>query len=87
MPKLTDKERKNILKIIDILKANPNGLWIRELSRQAKLHMEVARRLIMKYPQVFEEYADFTQYKINLKLIRLKNKNITEKNLDIAVGL
>ncbi len=87
MAKLTEKERKNLLKLIDILRANPNGLWIRELSRQASIHMETARRLIQKYPQVFEDYADFTAYKINLKLIKLKNENITAKNLDVAVGL
>ena len=87
MAKLTDKERKNLLKLIDILRANQGGLWIRELSRQADIHMETARRLIQKYPQVFEDYADFTAYKINLKLIKLKNENITAKNLDVAVGL
>ena len=87
MAKLTEKERKNLLKLIDILRANPNGLWIRELSRQANIHMEIARRLIQKYPQIFEDYADFTAYKINLKLIKLKNENITAKNLNVAVRL
>ena len=87
MAKMTDKERKNLLKLIKILKENPTGLWIRELSRQSKLHMETARRLIQKYPQIFEEYADFTPYKINLKLIKLKNEDISEKNLDIAIEL
>ncbi len=87
MAKLTEKERKNLLKLIDILRANPNGLWIREIARQSKIHMETARRLIQKYPQVFEDYADFTAYKINLKLIKLKNENITAKNLDVAVKI
>ncbi len=87
MAKLTDKERKNLIKIIKILKDNPTGLWIRELARQSKLHMETTRRLIQKYPQIFEEYADFTPYRINLKLIKLKNENISEKNLDIAIEL
>ncbi|MBW6462091.1 MAG: hypothetical protein K0B07_03540 [DPANN group archaeon] len=87
MAKMTDKERKNLLKLINILKENPTGLWIRELSRQSKLHMEISRRLIQKYPQIFEEYADFTPYKINLKLIKLKNENISEKNLDLAIEL
>lgn len=87
MAKLTEKERKNLLKLIELLKANQGGLWIRELSRQADIHMEIARRLIQKYPQIFEDYADFTVHKINLKLIKLKNENITAKNLDVAVGL
>ncbi|MEA2003465.1 MAG: hypothetical protein U9O53_00715 [archaeon] len=87
MAKITEKERKNLLKLIDVLKANPDGLWIRELARQAKLHMETARRLIMKYPQIFDEYADFTAYRINLKLIKLKNRNITKKNLDVALKI
>ncbi|MEA3229409.1 MAG: hypothetical protein U9P44_00695 [archaeon] len=87
MPKLTQKERKDLLKIIEILKKHPGGLWIRELSRQADLHMEIARRLIQKHPQIFEEYADFTPYKINLKIIKLKNQNISEKNLDVALRI
>ena len=87
MAKITEKERKNLLKLIDVLRANPDGLWIRELSRQAKLHMETARRLIIKHPQIFDEYADFTVYRINLKLIKLKNKNITKKNLDVALKI
>ncbi|NOQ56057.1 MAG: hypothetical protein GQ477_04600 [Nanohaloarchaea archaeon] len=87
MAKMTDRERKNIVKIIKIMKENPTGLWIRELARQSKLHMETARRIIQKYPELFEEYADFTPYRINLKLIKLKNENISEKNFDVAIGL
>ncbi len=87
MRKLTDKERENIVKLIGVLKKHKGGLWIRELSRQSKLHMETVRRLIQRYPEVFEQYADFTSYRINLKLIRLKNPNITENNLDLALEL
>jgi DNA-binding IclR family transcriptional regulator len=73
---------KELKKIISILNKTPNGLWIREIARQSKLHSETVRRLIIKYPQIFIEYADFTPYKINLKLIKLKNPNITPKNID-----
>ncbi|MCK4550615.1 MAG: hypothetical protein KAT91_01550 [Candidatus Aenigmarchaeota archaeon] len=75
------KELVNLFKIINILKGTPGGLWVREIARQTKMHMETARRIINKYPKIFEEYADFTNYNINLKIIRLKDANITAKNL------
>jgi DNA-binding IclR family transcriptional regulator len=79
--KTSKKEMENMVHIINALKKNPGGLWVRELSRQTKLHMETVRRIVDKYPAVFQEYADFTAYKINLKIIRLANPNIDSKNI------
>ncbi|GEM_PF-4118570 len=59
-------------KIIRILKYQPGGLWIREIARQTSSHPESIRRIISKYDGIFEEYADLTQYGINLKFVRLK---------------
>jgi len=59
-------------KIVAILKYQPGGLWIREIARQTSSHPESVRRIISKYPQIFEEYADLTQYGINLKFVRLR---------------
>ena len=66
------KEISRLKKLTRILEKYPTGLWLRELSRQAKLHPEKTRRIISKYPLIFDEYADFTQYNIKLKLIKLK---------------
>jgi len=87
MGKLSKKEMEYLGKMVTALKSNPGGLWVREISRQTKLHMEIVRRMVNKYPQIFQEYADFTAYKINLKIIRLKvpdlNANNIEKYLDL----
>ena len=81
MPKAPEKDMENLVKIAQSLKSNPGGLWVREISRQTKLHMETVRRLITKYPQIFQEYADFTAFKINLKIIRLKHPDINANNI------
>jgi len=63
----------NLLKkIVTVLRDQPGGLWIREIARQTNEHPETIRRVIAKYPYIFEEYADLTQYGINLKFVRLK---------------
>ncbi len=77
---VSDVEVDHVSRIIKVLKKYPYGLWVREIARQSGLHMEQVRRVILKYPELFEEYADFTNYKINLKIIRLKKK-INLKNL------
>lgn len=81
MPKPSKTEMENMAKIINALKSNPGGLWVREISRQTKLHMEVVRRIVTKYKEIFQEYADFTAYKINLKIIRLKHQDINAQNI------
>jgi hypothetical protein len=48
------------------------------------------RRLLDRYPFLFDEYADFTQYRINLKIIKLKqdiNANRLEGLMRIARSL
>ncbi len=79
--KIGKKEVEQTSRIIRVLKKHPYGLWIREIARQAGLHMEQVRRIINRYPEIFEEYADFTDYRINLKIVRLKRK-VSERNVD-----
>ena len=67
-------------KLVAELRANPGGLWVREIARRTGIHMETARRLIDRHPQVFREYADFTAYRINLKIIKLADARIDENN-------
>jgi len=74
--KIIARDAQNLSKIVAALRGSPGGLWIREIARSAKIHVETARRLIRKYPFLFEEYADFTQYKVRLKLIRLKRTDV-----------
>ncbi len=85
--KLSKKEMEYLGKIVTSLKSNPGGLWVREISRQTKLHMEIVRRMINKYPQIFQEYADFTAYKINLKIIRLKVPDLNANNIEKYLAL
>jgi len=72
-------EVERLRRLVTILKENPGGLWIREISRRSNLHVETVRRLLNKYSVFFEDYADFTKYNFNFKIIRLKNENVTEK--------
>jgi len=83
---VSDVEVEHASKIIKVLRKYPYGLWVREIARQSGLHMEQVRRVISKYPELFEEYADFTNYKINLKIIRLKRR-VNTKNLKKLLGM
>lgn len=85
--KSEETELQRLVKVINILKQNSGGLWLRELSRQSKLHLEIIRRLMEKYPTLFENYADFTAYKINFKIIKLRNPNVTPTDLSRYVKL
>jgi len=78
---------KTLQKVVAVLTKNPGGLWIREISRQSGVHMESVRRLIKKYPFIFEEYADFTPYKVNFKIIKLRNPRITPENVHKYIDL
>lgn len=75
------KELESLAKVVKVLQSHQGGLWIRELARKSEMHMETARRLIKAHPQLFQEYADFTAYNINLKIIRLKHPNMTVQEL------
>ena len=86
MSKVTKREVEHARKIISVLKEHPYGLWIREIARRSGLHIEQVRRIIEAYPDLFEEYADFTHYKINLKIVRLRKK-VSEKNLEKLLSL
>ncbi|MCK5233362.1 MAG: hypothetical protein KAJ91_00950 [Candidatus Aenigmarchaeota archaeon] len=68
----TDTEARRLAKIVSILQRTPGGLWVRELARQAGLHSETTRRIVISHPKIFTEYADFTKYGIKLKIVKLK---------------
>lgn len=75
------KETLQLAKIVKNLRENTSGLWIREIARRCEVHPEIVRRLLNKYSALFEEYADFTTYNINLKIIKLKNHDLSNKTL------
>jgi hypothetical protein len=81
------KETLELAKIVKALKENASGLWIREISRRCEIHPEIVRRLLNKYSALFEEYADFTIYKINLKIFKLKNPDLSNKALGNYIKL
>lgn len=65
-------ESKRLGRLVNALRENPGGLWMRELARRTSLHSETARRIVSGHPEVFMEYADFTRYGVNLKIVKLK---------------
>lgn len=79
--KLSKRELEHTRKVIEVLREHPYGLWIREIARRTGLHVEQVRRVMASYPTLFEEYADFTSYGINLKIVRLKKK-VSTRNLE-----
>ena len=82
MPRTTKKRLSRIKKTVAVLNNHPGGIWLREISRQTGIHIEEIRRLIALYPMLFEDYADFTPYNINLKIIKLKNQNISPEKVE-----
>lgn len=60
--------------IIKLLKKNPSGLWIREISRRSNLHMETVRRIVSRNKNLFETIEYKTANKVNLKIIKLKKR-------------
>ncbi|MEA3343361.1 MAG: hypothetical protein U9Q92_04285 [archaeon] len=84
--KISKEQVRNIRKMIVELRTNPGGLWVREIARRCGIHMETARRIIERHPQIFREYADFTAYRINLKIIALADKKIDENNFLKVIG-
>lgn len=67
-------ESKRVSRIVSALRENPGGLWMREIARRTSMHPETARRLVVAHPELFAEYADFTRYGVNLKIVKLKPK-------------
>lgn len=65
-------EARRLAKMVSVLQRTPGGLWMRELARQASLHSETVRRIVISHPKIFTEYADFTKYGIRLKIVKLK---------------
>ena len=63
---------KSLEKIRDILKQNPQGLWIRELARKTKLDKSLISRYLNKY--LTDKIEEVYLVKKNLiKIVRLKN--------------
>ena len=81
MPRPTEKRTSRLIKVLSILNNHQGGLWMREIARQSGIHLEEIRRLITNYPEFFEQYADFTPYNINLKIIKSKNPSLSPKNI------
>ncbi|MCK4555067.1 MAG: hypothetical protein KAT83_00515 [Candidatus Aenigmarchaeota archaeon] len=65
-------EARRLAKMVSVLQRTPGGLWMRELARQANLHSETVRRIVISHPKIFTEYADFTKYGIKLKIVKLR---------------
>lgn len=78
---MRQKTAQNIIKVVNVLRMHAGGLWIRELARRCDLHMETVRRIIEAHPMLFADYADFTQYKVNFKILKLKDMKITPQEV------
>jgi hypothetical protein len=79
MKKRTIQNTSRILEILRHLRRVGSGwVWIRQLGRLAKLHPYTVSRIVDSQLQPFIETQDFeNRFNIKLRLIRLKDPNIT----------
>jgi len=69
MPK-KGHDSKKIKKIIQVLKQNPKGLWIRELARKTSIDKSTISRYVRKYLR--KEVEEIYDVGGLIKLVRLK---------------
>lgn len=66
-------DEEKIKKILEVLKRNPQGLWIREIARQAKLSKTTVHRYLTEFMD--NEIEEVVTVKGGLvKFIKLKRK-------------
>lgn len=61
-----------VTKITEVLKRNPQGLWIREIARQAKLTKSTTHRYVTEYMK--NQVEGVLEIKGLVKFVRLKRK-------------
>lgn len=66
-------DRKKLLKIKRILKKNPQGLWIREIARKAKLDKTTVSRYLNSYMKMDIRQISVFPYDL-VKIVKLKRK-------------
>jgi len=65
-------DKNKIRKILKVLKRNPQGLWIREIARQAGMSKSTTHRYITKYMK--DQIEEVVKVKGLVRFIRLKRK-------------
>lgn len=78
-PKNLERDLQQIIKIVNSLKENQAGLWLREISRRTELHPDRVKTLIERYPVLFMDHVNFRSYDINLKIIKLSKPEISKE--------
>ena len=62
---------KKVESIIEVLKKNPDGIWIRELARQSKLDKSTVCLYLNKHLK--EQIEDLTDHNLPVRMIKLKD--------------
>ena len=66
-------DENKVRKILEVLRKNPQGLWIREIARQSKLSTTTTHRYLRKFLE--SQIEDAVRVKGGLvKFVRLKRK-------------
>ncbi len=72
MPRPAGPDPRKIEKIVEVLRRNPEGLWVMEISRMTKIPKSTVHRYIQNYLRDWvEEVRDFSGL---VKVYRIKGK-------------
>jgi len=66
-------DENKIKKIIEVLKKNPQGLWIREIARQARLSKTTTHRYITEFMEDLVEVVVVVKGGL-VKFVKLKRR-------------
>ncbi len=77
MPRLANKDSRNLNLIILALKDASDGLWEREIARRTKLDHKTVAYYVARYPELFEEQSVEGPKKPIFKLIKLRPGALT----------
>lgn len=73
MTKAKGPDKNKVAKILQVLKHNPQGLWYREISRQAGISKSTVHRYLTHYMKDQVELATIVKGGL-VKFVKLKRK-------------
>ena len=77
MPRIANKNSKNLNSIILTLKDAPDGLWIREIGRRTKLDHKTVSYYVDRYTDLFDAQTVEGPKKPIFKLVKLRPGALT----------
>jgi hypothetical protein len=76
-----EKNPKPLDRIIEVLKNKRDGLWIREIARQANMNAMSVSYHISKHPHLFEERSVEGPNKILFRLVKLHKNALSRPSI------